>query len=106
MKDKIDTLFDYIKTLCESDLDRIIQFVLGIVSINQQPQDRPDCPYCGSTHTIKYGHRRGKQRFMVKRWSIPQKNMAFLTRLLLICDTKYLWLYKIFFRTIPFFFPA
>lgn len=32
MDGKINTLFDYIKTLCESDLDRIINFVLGIVS--------------------------------------------------------------------------
>lgn len=32
MEDKIKTLFDYIKNLCESDLDRIISFVLGIIS--------------------------------------------------------------------------
>ena len=64
MKDKIDTLFDYIKNLCESDLDRIINFVLGIISINQQVQDRPECPYCGKAHVIKYGHRKGKQRFL------------------------------------------
>lgn len=64
MKDKIATLFDYIKKLSESDLDRIIGFVLGIVSANQPPQERPDCPYCGGTHIIKYGHRNGKQRFL------------------------------------------
>ena len=63
MTDKIKTLFDYIKNLCDSDLDRIISFVLGIVSINQQPPERPDCPYCGGSKVIKYGHRKGKQRF-------------------------------------------
>ncbi len=64
MKDKIETLFDYIKNLCESDLDRIISFVLGIVSANQQPVEKPDCPYCGGTRVIKYGHRKGKQRLL------------------------------------------
>ena len=55
MKNKIATLFDCIKTLCESDIERIISFVLGIVSANQQP-DRPACPHCGHAHVIKYGH--------------------------------------------------
>ena len=32
MENKINTLFDYIKTLSESDLDRIIKFVLGRMS--------------------------------------------------------------------------
>lgn len=64
MKDKIETLFDYIKNLCESDLDRIISFVLGIISVNQPSQERPDCPLCGRPHVIKYGHIRGKQRFL------------------------------------------
>lgn len=64
MKNKMETLFDYIKNLCESDLDRIINFVMGIVSANEQPKERPDCPYCGNTHIIKYGHRKWKQRFL------------------------------------------
>lgn len=62
MKNKIATLFDCIKTLCESDIERIINFVLGIVSANQQP-DRPACPHCGHAHVIKYGHTKEKQRF-------------------------------------------
>ncbi len=41
MEGKIKTLFDYVKNLCESDLNRIISFVLGIVSASQQPADRP-----------------------------------------------------------------
>ena len=63
MKEKIAVLFDYVKGLCEFDLDRIISFVLGIASINQQIPDRPSCPYCGETHIIKYGRIRGKRRF-------------------------------------------
>ena len=64
MENKIDTLFDYIKTLSEPDLDRIIQFVLGIVSVNQQSEYLPDCPYCGGSHVIKHAHKNRKQRFM------------------------------------------
>ena len=35
MKDKINMLFDCIKNLCDSDLERIINFVMGIVSVDQ-----------------------------------------------------------------------
>ena len=63
MKNKIAALFDCIKTLCESDVERIISFVLGIVSANQQLSDRPACPHCNDTHVIKYGHAKEKQRF-------------------------------------------
>lgn len=63
MKDKINTLFDCIKNLCNSDLERIINFVMGIVSVNQSLADRPQCPYCQSSKVIKYGHANGKQRF-------------------------------------------
>lgn len=61
---KLETLFDYIKSLCKTDLDRVISFVLGIVSANRQTPDRPDCPYCGGTRVIKFGRTRGKQRFL------------------------------------------
>ncbi len=66
MNEKIKTLFECIKNLCESDLDRIISFVFGIVSVNQQLADRPGCPYCVSSRVIKYGHKDGKQRFLCK----------------------------------------
>lgn len=64
MKNKIDTLFDYVKRLSESDLDRIIKSVLGILSVNQRSEGLPDCPRCGGSHVVKFGHRNGKQRFM------------------------------------------
>lgn len=64
MKNKIDTLFDYIKRLSESDLDRIIKFVLGILFVNQRSESLPDYPRCGESHVVKFGHRNGKQRFM------------------------------------------
>lgn len=63
MKNKMNTLFDYIRTVCDSDLERIINFVMGIISANQHLFDRPKCPYCQSSKIIKYGHANGKQRF-------------------------------------------
>ena len=65
-QEKIETLLAYTKSLCDSDLDRIISFTLGIVSTVKQMPDRPGCPYCGETHVIKYGYIRGKQRFMCR----------------------------------------
>ena len=67
MKTKMDTLFDYIKTLSESDLDRVISFVLGIVDVSQGSSGRPACPYCGENNAVKYGHTGGKQRFLCKK---------------------------------------
>ena len=67
MESKLKTLFEYVKTLCESDLDKIINFVLGIVSVSQQHLiDRPECPHCKNSYVIKYGHKGGKQRFLCK----------------------------------------
>lgn len=66
MESKLVTLFDYLKNLCEADIDRIIRFVQGILSADQAVPERPDCPYCSSRHIIKYGHKGGKQRFLCK----------------------------------------
>lgn len=63
MKSKMKTLFDYIRNVCDSDLDRIINFIIGILSASQNPSDRPKCPYCQSSKIIKYGRTNGKQRF-------------------------------------------
>lgn len=63
MKNKIDTLFDYIKTLSESDLDLIIKFVLGIVSVNQQSDSaKLSILWQGTYHKVRT--KKGKQRFM------------------------------------------
>ena len=64
MNDKIAELLKCIKGLCKEDIDRIINFVLGIVEINQGQEDRPVCPNCGSRKIIKYGHKDNKQRFL------------------------------------------
>lgn len=64
MKNKIDILFDCISNLNESDIEWIIHFALGIVSANQHPSGRPECPYCQSFRVIKYSHANGEQRFL------------------------------------------
>lgn len=66
MEKKLDLLFDCIKQLCETDIDRIIQFVLGLVTVATNLPERPACPHCGNNRIIKYGHRNGKQRFLCK----------------------------------------
>lgn len=67
MNDKLTTLFDYLKNLCEADIDRIIGFVLGIIDSNQAIINRPNCPYCECTKIIKFGRRNNKQRFKCKQ---------------------------------------
>ncbi len=64
MKEKLEALFNNIKNLCESEVERIIGFVASILSDNQQSSEKPECPHCGSGITIKYGHRNGKPRFL------------------------------------------
>lgn len=63
MKQKLESLFGYIKALGEADLDRLIRFVFSLVSLTPT-DDRPACPHCGSQHVTKNGHVRGKQRFV------------------------------------------
>ena len=66
MNDKLSTLIDHIKQLCESDLDRIISFVADILSASIPTNDRPECPRCRCVDTIKFGQKDGKQRFKCK----------------------------------------
>ena len=67
MESKLKTLFDYLKTLGETELDKIFRFVLDIVSVSERHLvDRPECPHCDNSYVIKYGHKGGKQRFLCK----------------------------------------
>ena len=49
--DAVNTIFDAVKILLASE----------------NTTDIPDCPYCSSTKTIRYGHKCGKQRFRCQR---------------------------------------
>lgn len=79
MEQKIETLLNYIKALDEADLDRLIRFVLGIVSLTPA-DDKPACPHCGGQHVIKNGHVRGKQRFFCHECS---RSFSFTTNTLM-----------------------
>ena len=57
METKLKTLFDCVKTLSESDLDRIIEFVLGIFTASATTAVRPDCPICNGQNIIKFSNR-------------------------------------------------
>lgn len=50
MKMTMNTLFEIIKALSKSDLERITHFVMGIVSVNLLMTDRPECPHCQSSN--------------------------------------------------------
>ena len=66
MDKKLSTLIDHIRQLCEADIDRVVQFVLGLVAVTINLPERPACPQCQSMRIIKYGHREEKQRFLCK----------------------------------------
>ena len=63
MKDRIAALFDCLKILYDSDIERIIDFVLGIVSSRQQLPDRPAC--------------RAAVMHMSSSMAMPKKNSVF-----------------------------
>ena len=64
MDNKINKLLSFIKGLSNADIDRVLEYVIEILKVNNQQADRPGCPHCGSTHIIKNGHKDGKQRFL------------------------------------------
>ena len=69
MEQKLETLIKYIKQLCGSDIDRVIEFVIGILTSTALPDERPNCPRCSGKKIIKYGNRitkTKKQRFLCK----------------------------------------
>ena len=66
MDKKVASLFDCIMHLCESDVDRVVQFVISLVSSTANLPERPACPRCCCTRIIKFGYRSGKQRFFCK----------------------------------------
>ena len=64
MDKNINKLLGCLTGLCNFDIDRIIDYVIQILNVNNQQADRPDCPHCGSKRIIKHGHKDGKQHFL------------------------------------------
>lgn len=66
MMHHIKEINDYITHFNSVDLERVYNYVVGLVQLNACPDDRPVCPYCEQEHIIKWGFRNGKQRFLCK----------------------------------------
>lgn len=58
----IDQLISYIRKLSEEAVGRLLATVIGILKIEDIDIER--CPYCGSVHFVRFGKKRGKQRYL------------------------------------------
>ena len=45
------------------DLKRIYSYLSDLLLVNEGSEERPACPHCKSSLVIKYGIKRGKQRY-------------------------------------------
>ena len=61
---KTTQLFECIKLLSDSVADKLLKAALD--ALNLENTDFETCPYCGGTHFVRYGKKRGKQRFFVR----------------------------------------
>ncbi len=61
---KFEELTNCIKKFSHDDLQQLLGLVTCMLS--NIPAEKPCCPYCGSANVIRYGLKRGKQRFLCK----------------------------------------
>lgn len=61
---KTTQLFECIKLLSDSAVDKLLKAALDALDLENT--DFEICPYCGGTHFVRYGKKRGKQRFFVR----------------------------------------
>lgn len=61
---KFEELTNCIKKFSHDDLQQLLGLVTYMLS--NIPAEKPCCPYCGSANVIRYGLKRGKQRFLCK----------------------------------------
>lgn len=61
---KTTQLFECIKLLSDSAVDKLLKAALDALDLENT--DLETCPYCGGTHFVRYGKKRGKQRFFCK----------------------------------------
>ena len=59
------TLIEKIGQLSEHDVAVLLEIALPMAGGTSQ-ETKPECPYCGSSRTIRYGRKHGKQRFWCK----------------------------------------
>jgi transposase-like protein len=63
MSSKLSVLIDLVHKLPEDSLDEAIDSIRKITEENEAEKPVPDCPYCKSEKTTRYGHQRGKQKY-------------------------------------------
>ena len=61
-----ELLFARIKQLSEDEIVSLLD-TTTLMLRNHNTTAILDCPYCGSDHVIRYGHKHGKQRFFCKK---------------------------------------
>lgn len=59
-----DQLINYIRDLSEAAAERLLALVIEILKIEGVNIER--CPHCGSVHFVRFGKKRGKQRYLCK----------------------------------------
>ena len=64
MSHNVNKLINCIKNLSDHAVNRLLDIALEILDIETAVIDR--CPYCGGHHIVRYGHKRGKQRFLCR----------------------------------------
>ncbi len=63
---RLEELTKCIKKLSTDAVNTLLDAV-KILLASESTAGNPDCPYCGSTEAIRYGHKCGKQRFLCKQ---------------------------------------
>ena len=60
LRQKID---QYLEKLGNADLNQVYNYLSNLLFANEESNERPACPHCESSLVIKYGIKRGKQRY-------------------------------------------
>lgn len=63
---KLEELTKYIKKLPANTVNTLLDSVKNLL-VSDNTAEIPDCPYCTSAETIRYGHKCHKQRFLCKQ---------------------------------------
>ncbi len=63
---KLEELTKYIKKLPANTVNTLLDSVKNLL-VSDNTAEIPDCPYCTSAETIRYGHKCHKQRFLYKQ---------------------------------------
>lgn len=70
MKNRLDQLYTYLKQLSDTNVDALINTAAQLLAKESAEKELKCCPYCkDASKVIRYGKKRGKQRFLCKSCS-------------------------------------